>query len=218
AIADENHHAANDVGLVARRARRMVQLFRTSFIDGVVDRRAAARARSHDLVAQRSRIAGKALDDLRFVIEGHDERFIFVAAQHAEKKADRSILLEFDAVANAVRSVEQHADAQRQIRLFAEIADFLRLAYIEDLEIALLQIRNQFIAAVEDGEEDIDEVDFDCEGLAGLRGRLLVWSWRGGSLRLRVSRGLLRQPRGRGKEKSRSQKSGDKYFCLIHRC
>src|SRR5215472_2160417 len=63
AIADENHHAANHIGLVSGGTRRMVQLFRTSFIDGVVNRRAAARARSYDLIAQRSRIAGEPLED-----------------------------------------------------------------------------------------------------------------------------------------------------------
>src|SRR5690349_10294423 len=105
----------------------MVQLFRASFVNCVVNRGAAAGARSHNLIAQGSRIAGEALDNLRLVVEGHDERFIFVAAKHAEKKADRSVLFELDAVANAVGRVEEHTDAQGQIRLLAEIADFLWL-------------------------------------------------------------------------------------------
>ena len=108
----------------------MVQLFRTSFVDGVVNRGAAARTRAHDLVAQCPGIAGERLDNLRFIIESHDERFVFIATQHAEEKIHGSVLFKFNAVANAVGSVEQHADAQRQIRLLAEIANFLRLAIV----------------------------------------------------------------------------------------
>src|SRR5215472_17454334 len=107
----------------------MVQLFGTSLVNGIVDGRAAASTRSHDLVAQSSRIAGESLDNLRLVIEGHHERLVLVAGKIAEKKTDRGVLLEFNAFADAVRSVEQHADAQRYIRLLAEIPDFLRLAF-----------------------------------------------------------------------------------------
>src|SRR5437588_10262263 len=148
AVADENHHAANDVGLVTGRARRMVQLFQTSFINGIVNGGAAPGARAYNLVPQRSGIAGEGLKDLGLVVEGHDERLILVAAKHAVKKTDRSVLFKFEAVANAVRSVEQHADAQRQIGLLAEVANFLRLAFVKNFEIALLQIRHQFIAAI----------------------------------------------------------------------
>src|SRR6267143_600272 len=68
---------------------------------------------------------GERLDDLRFVVEGHHKGFIFIAAQHAKQKINRSVLLKFDAVADAVGSVQQHADAQRQIGLLAEVTDFL---------------------------------------------------------------------------------------------
>ena len=61
AITDENHDAADHVGLVTRRPRGMVQLRGASFVDGVVDSRAAAGARAGDLVAQRASIAGEGL-------------------------------------------------------------------------------------------------------------------------------------------------------------
>ena len=126
----------------------MVQLFRTSFVNGVVNGRAASGPRARNLVAQRSRIARERLNDLRLVIEGHHERFVFIAAQHAKKKTDRSILFELDAVANAVGSVEQHPDAQGQIRLLAEITNVLRLAFVENFEVSLLQVGYQFVATV----------------------------------------------------------------------
>src|ERR1700746_3130274 len=105
-------------------------------VDGVVNGRAAAGARAHDLVAQRPRIAREGLKDLRFVIEGHDKRLVLIVAKHAEKETYGSILFEFDTLAIAVRSVKQHADAQRQIGLLAKIPDFLWLAFVENFEIA----------------------------------------------------------------------------------
>src|SRR6059036_1364411 len=38
---------------------------------------------------------------------------------------------------DTVGSVQEHADAQRQIGLFAKVADFLRIFVVPDLEIAL---------------------------------------------------------------------------------
>src|SRR5712692_227357 len=121
----------------------MAQLFDASFKNRVVDRGAAARARLDDLVAQRSRVAGEALKDLRLIVEGHHKSFILVAAEHAEQKIDRSVLLELDAVADAVGSIQQHADAQRQIGLLAEIADFLRSLVVPNLEVALFELGNK---------------------------------------------------------------------------
>src|SRR5205807_10126307 len=101
----------------------MAQLFHARFINRVVNRRATASARFGDLVAQGSRVAGEWLDDLRLVVESHHKRFILAAAQHTEKKIDRSVLLELDAVADAGGGIQQHADAQRQSGLLAEVTD-----------------------------------------------------------------------------------------------
>ena len=70
-------------------------------------------------------IAGESLNDLRLVIESHGESLIFAAAQDAVEKIDGGFLLELDAVADAVGSVQKHADAQWQIGLLAEKTDFL---------------------------------------------------------------------------------------------
>jgi len=90
------------------------------------------------LVAQCSGIASEALDDLRFVVEGHHKSFIFIATKHAEQKmteASCSNLMRRDTVG----SVQQHADAQRQIGLPAEITDFLRSLVVPNLEVALFE-------------------------------------------------------------------------------
>src|SRR5579885_2871870 len=78
AVADENHDAADDVGLIAGRTRRVAELLFTSFVAGVVDGGAAAGAGLDDLVAQQAGVVGKGLENLRLVIEGHDEGFIFI--------------------------------------------------------------------------------------------------------------------------------------------
>jgi len=51
---------------------------------------------------------------------------IFAAAKDGIEKIDGGVLLKFEAVANAVGSVEQQADAQRNVRLAAEVLDGLR--------------------------------------------------------------------------------------------
>src|SRR6516165_9202260 len=53
--------------------------------------------------------------DQAFVMTFDDERLVLIVAKHAEKETYGSILFEFDTLPNAVRSVKQHADAQRQI-------------------------------------------------------------------------------------------------------
>ena len=116
----------------------MAQLFHARIINRVVDRCAASGFRPGDLVAQRTRVTGERLDNLRFVVEGHHKGFIFIAAKHAKQKINRSVLLKFDAVADAVGSVQQHADAQRQIGLLAEVTDFLRSFVVPNLEVGLI--------------------------------------------------------------------------------
>src|SRR5207245_11616983 len=105
-------------------------------------------------------VAGEGLNDLRLVVEGDDESVIFFAPQHAEKKIDRSILLELEPVANAVGSVHQDADAQRQIRLLAEEANLLRFAFVKNFKVNFIQVGHQFVAPVQHGEKHVDESDF----------------------------------------------------------
>src|SRR5260370_26324082 len=133
----------------------MAQLFDASFVDRVVDGGAASGFRPGDLVAQGSRVPRETLDDLRLVVEGHHKSFILIAAQHAKQKIDRSILLELDAVADAVGSVQQHANAQRQIGLLTEVTDFLEKLIVPNLEVSLIELGDQLVAAVLHSEKPI---------------------------------------------------------------
>jgi S1-C subfamily serine protease len=83
----------------------MAEFLETSGVDGVVDGGAAARAGLDDLIAKLAGVAGESLQDLRLVVEGHHEGFVFVAAQNTIEKADGSVLFEVQAIANAVGGV-----------------------------------------------------------------------------------------------------------------
>ena len=95
----------------------MAQFLLAGDVDGVVNSRASASTSSQDLIAEFAGIGSESLDNLRLIVESHEEGFIFSAAENAEEKIVGGVLLELDAIANAVGSVEQHADAKRQIGL-----------------------------------------------------------------------------------------------------
>src|ERR1700704_451208 len=63
---------------------------------------------------------------------------IFSPPQSVEQKIDRRILLELQAVPNAVRGVQHHADAERQIGRLAERNDFLLHAVVKNFEILFI--------------------------------------------------------------------------------
>src|SRR2546423_4155116 len=68
-------------------------------------------------------------------------------------KKEVGVLLELDAIANAVGRIHQQADAQRQVRLPAEVADALRSFVIKNFEIIFFQIGNELVAAGEDPQQ-----------------------------------------------------------------
>src|SRR5207253_6497156 len=98
--------------------------------------------------------------------------------------------------------------------------DFLGLAFVENFEIALLQVRHQFMAAIQDGEEHVDEVDFSHKRLAALRVALLAGRRSGGRrlLWLATRGGLLRPDGGGCKQDCRRQNSRDEGVSTLHGC
>ena len=53
----------------------------------------------------------------------------------------------------------KQADAEREIGLLAEIADGLRDLVVGNFEVVFLEVGDEFVAAIENGEEHVDEVD-----------------------------------------------------------
>ena len=121
----------------------MAEFLHAGLINGVVDGGAAAGAGADDLVAQQTGIGGKRLNHLRLIVKSHHECFVFAVAHHAEEEIISSVLLKLDAVADAVGCVEQHADAQRQVGLPAEITNILGNVVVEDFEILLFEGQEQ---------------------------------------------------------------------------
>src|SRR5258707_2616954 len=107
AIADQDHYSANNIRLIAGRPRRIAQLLRASFVDGVIDCGASAGASLVDFIAKQGAVSRKALNDLRLVVKGHCERLVFSTAQNAVEKIDGGLLLEFQTVPDAVGSVQK---------------------------------------------------------------------------------------------------------------
>ncbi len=69
-------------------------------------------------------------------------------AQNAEEEIGGGVLFEFEAVANAVGSVEEHSYAQGKIGLLAEIANFLGGFVVKNLEVGFFEVGDKFVAAI----------------------------------------------------------------------
>src|SRR5260221_11078386 len=136
----------------------MTEFLDAGLVDGVVNGGAAAGASAQDLVAQFAGVWGEALNDLRLVVERHHEGLVLAAAQDAKEKIVCGVLFKFDAVANAVGSIQQHANAQWQVGLPAEGADFLSVVVVQNFEVRFIQAGNKLIAAVENPEKQLHQV------------------------------------------------------------
>jgi hypothetical protein len=154
----------------------VAQLIFTGLVNGVVDCGAAAGARVYNLISKLVRFAGEVLQNLRLIVEGHHKCSVLVATQDAIEKIHGGILLELDAVSDAVGSIKEHPYAEREIGLARKETDGLLDVVIENLEIVLFEIRNELIAVIEHGEKNIDEVDRSGDGLVDALGRFLALS------------------------------------------
>lgn len=151
---------------------------------------------------------------MRLVVKGHKEGFILAVAKNAEEEIVGGVLLEFEPIADAVGSVKQHADAKGEIGLFTEVTNVLRRVVVEDFEVLLFEIGDEFVAAIENGEEDVDEIDRNLNGEARFlrrflsrgRGRLGILSGRILFRGIRCGLRLLgRNEKARQKENYREQ-------------
>ena len=149
-----------------------------AWIDGVVDSGAAASAGLENFVAEGSGVAGKTLEDLRLVVEGHDEGFVFVVAQDAEEEIGGGFLFEFEAVADAVGSVEEHADAEWEIGLLGEVADFLRGFVVENLEVGFFQVGTSLLRR----SRTVKRMSTRLTRMGMVTGGLVRWGLSSGSL------------------------------------
>ena len=167
----------------------MAQFLLTGFVDSVVHGSAATRTSAKNLIAEFTGIGSKRLNYLRFIVKGHEKGFVFAATENAEKEIVGSVLLEFDAISNAIGGVEQHTDAEWQVSLLAEEANVLGSIIVKDFEVLLFEVGNQLVAAIQDSKKNINEIDASRNAGAALNRRFLRGSrwWR----RI-LGRGILR--------------------------
>ena len=175
-------------------------MFCAGFVNCVIDGGAASSARLDDLIAQHAGVTSESLNDLRLIVEGHRESLVLATAQDGVEKIHGGVLLKLDAVANAVGSVHQQADAEGDVRLAAEEPDCLRSVFIEKFEIVLREIWNKFVAPIENGGQHVNDVDGNFDRGLALLCLLLI---RGRRLRLLL---LLRAFRDGQSEKNEGEK------------
>src|SRR5258708_26000991 len=84
------------------------------------------------------------------------------------------MLFEFDAVADAIGSVQEHADEKGEIGLTSKEADRLLDVVVKYFEIFLFEIGDELVSATENGEENIDQVNCSDDGLVDARWSLLA--------------------------------------------
>src|SRR5258708_32530079 len=86
------------------------------------------------------------------------------------------MLFEFDAVADAIGSVQEHADAEGEIGLTSKEADRLLDVVVKYFEIVLFEIGDELVSAIENGEENVDKVNCAGDRLVDALWRLLTLS------------------------------------------
>ena len=88
-----------------------------------------------------------------------------VGPHHAVDETRGGLLLEPEAVANAIAGVDEDGEAQWQVGFGGELEDVLRLLVFANIEIVPGEVGNKPAAFVGDSKQEVDTVDF--EGNAG---------------------------------------------------
>ena len=141
------------------RARR--NLWRADPVAGGRGRRSRSR---HTAPSRRpAEVADRFLDDFRCLrqsahivgrgVEADHHGLVLLRPDDALDELAGGLLLEPEAVADAVAGVDQHADAQRHVGFLAELGDFLPALVLDDLEVFFVQIHDESALLVGDREE-----------------------------------------------------------------
>ena len=163
AVGDKDEGAANGSGLLQRK-----HLVATGFVESVEESGTATGTESADALIQEVNVVSEVLGDISLDVEAFNKGAV-VAVKYLKKELDSGVLLELEALTNGTRGVEHDADTQRKIGLLGE-AEYgkRRTAIIEQAEVLALEAGNELALLVGDGEDEIDFVDLDFDGLGGL--------------------------------------------------
>ena len=92
------------------------------------------------------------------------------AAHDAVDELDRGLLLETKTFADAVAGIDQDREAQWQIGFRDELQNLLRLLFLRNLEIFLLQIGDETALLVRDGKQHVHAVYIERDARVGVDG------------------------------------------------
>ena len=163
AVGDEDEGAADGAGLLQGE-----HLVSAGLVEGVEEGGAAAGTQLADALVEEVDVVGEVLREIGLDVEAFDEGAV-VEVKDLEEELDGGVLLELEALADGAAGVEHDADAQGEIGLLGEAEDGeWRTAVVEEAEVLTLEAGDELALLVGDGEDEIDFVDLDADGLGGL--------------------------------------------------
>ena len=163
AVGDEDDSAAYGASLLQGE-----HLVPAGPVERVEEGGASAGPQLADALVEEIDVVGEVLREIGLDVEAFDEGAV-VEVKYLEEELDCGVLLELEALADGAAGVEHDADAQGEIGLLGEAEDGeWRTAVVEEAEVLTLEAGDELALLVGDGEDEIDFVDLDADGLGGL--------------------------------------------------
>src|SRR5258708_16843499 len=133
------------------------EFFLAGVIYGVVQGRFAAVVQLVYAGRKQLHIVGKVLRKLGLAVESENERLVKSCANRALQKTRGGSLLKIKAVVHRTAHVKQQSKMHRQVSFPVEINNRLRrLVVVENCEVVLIEIADEFAVLVRRDEEHID--------------------------------------------------------------
>ena len=141
-------------------------------VEGIEERRAAARAELADPLIEQRDVVGEALRDVDLDVKALDEGEV-AAMKYLTQELDGGVLLELEALADRTGGVQHDADAEGEIGLLGEGEDRDRgVAVVEQAEVLAFEAGDEAAFFVGNGEDEVYFVGLHFDGGDGpARGR-----------------------------------------------
>ena len=114
-------------------------------------------------------MVGEILGEAALFVEAHDERAVIAGTDDVLQKSGSRFFFECKAALHGTAYVHEQAEFDGQVGFAAEVEDGLhRLVVVEDGEIGLVQIADEFAVAIGRDEDHVDFIDALLDGEDGL--------------------------------------------------
>src|SRR5260370_9127168 len=160
AVAEDDDGFANGtVGMFPQ------QLFLARFVNCVIERGAAAIAEAAHSGGEQGYFVGEILGEAAFFVEPYDERAIIAGTNDVLQKSGGCFFFKSKATLHGTAYVHEQAQLHGQPGLAAEVDDVLHgLVVVENREIGLVQIADEFAVAIGSDEQHVDFIDAFLDG------------------------------------------------------